>query len=176
MLTFENNDHNADSIFFKKGIIIQRPGNKSKVGYRVVKGLLRSYTIDNKGREHNFMFAPENWIISDLEATEFNQPSVLFIQCMEDSWVRKFSPEDLKELNSDSNDHSERAKLLARRVAVLQRRVLMLMSATARERYEHFIDTYPQLIHRISQKNIASYLGITPEALSKIRREIVKAE
>ena len=156
MLTVENNDHKVDSIFFKKGCIIQRPGNQSKVGYRVLKGLLRSYAIDNKGREHNFMFAPENWIISDLEATEFNQPSVLFIQCMEDSWVRKFSPEDPKEINFDSSDHPERAKLLARRIAVLQRRVLMLMSATARERYEHFIDTYPQLIHRISQKNIVS--------------------
>ncbi len=176
MLTNEESNHTVSSIFYKKGSILQCPGDEKKVGYLVLKGLLRSYTIDIKGKEHNFMFAPENWIISDLEATEFNQPSVLYIQCLEDSWVIKMDAHDFLGNNPTKNSPAERAKLLARRVAVLQRRVLMLMSAPARERYEHFVETYPQLIHRISQKNIASYLGITPEALSKIRREIVKVK
>ena len=73
-----------------------------------------------------------------------------------------------------SKDQVNEIKLLMNRVAVLQKRVIMLISNTALERYEHFIDTYPGLIHRVSQRMIASYLGITPEALSKIRSQKAK--
>ncbi|MCB0509281.1 MAG: Crp/Fnr family transcriptional regulator, partial [Bacteroidetes bacterium] len=57
---------------------------------------------------------------------------------------------------------------------VLQRRIIMLMSASAKERYEHFLETYPELPNRLPQRLIASYLGITPEALSKIRGEMLR--
>jgi CRP-like cAMP-binding protein len=161
-------------IFYKKGSILQCPGDESKMGYWVYKGLLRSYSVDSKGKEHNFMFAPENWIISDLESIEFHQPSILFIECMEDSWVKKIQRQFILQPSELHSGQNETIRLLARRVGVLQRRVLMLMSAPARERYLYFLDTYPELTHRLSLKHIASYLGITPEALSKIRRELVK--
>ena len=61
---------------------------------------------------------------------------------------------------------------LAKRLRVLQKRIVMLMSSAAIERYEHFIATYPSIIQRVPQRMIASYLGITPEALSRVRKEI----
>ena len=162
------------SIHLKKGAILQRPGEQKKMGYVVIQGLLRSYIIDSKGKEHNYMFAPENWIISDVEATEFNQPAVLFIECMEDAEVHPLtSPASHIGEDHDIDIH-DRLRMLARRVGVLQRRVMMLMSATATDRYNDFLETYPELVNRISQKHIASYLGITPEALSKLRKDLSK--
>lgn len=164
------------SVTLKKGTLLQRPGDQKKMGYVVIHGLLRSYIIDSKGKEHNYMFAPENWIISDVESTEFEQPAVLYIECMEDAEVLPLKSPVLDTGNHHVIEPNERLRMLARRVAVLQRRVIMLMSATATERYKHFLETYPELVNRISQKHIASYLGITPEALSKLRRELTKAK
>lgn len=134
---------------------------------------MKSYTIDEKGKEHIFMFAPENWIIGDIESREFNVPTQLFIEAIEDSEV--ITIKDVERINEMSQEEAkENIKLLFRRVAVLQQRVIMLMSATALERYQHFLKMYPELIHRIPQKMIASYLGITPEALSAIRGRMAK--
>lgn len=164
----------GESIRLKKGTILQRPGDQKIMGYVVIQGLLRSYIIDSKGKEHNYMFAPENWIISDIESSEFDQPAELFIECMEDAEVLPITSPVSHPGEHHEIDVQERLRMLARRVAVMQRRVIMLMSATATERYKHFLETYPELVNRISQKHIASYLGITPEALSKLRRGMVK--
>ena len=81
-------------------------------------------------------------------------------------------------LKSDLNidQLKNKVNLLSRRVAVLQRRVIMLMSASAKDRYELFLETYPKIPNRVPQRMIASYLGITPEALSKIRGKIAKSK
>ena len=83
-------------------------------------------------------------------------------------------------VNNHMGSHPEYARLelhrLLRRIGVLQKRVLMLMSASAKERYQEFTATYPSIQRRVSQKMIASYLGITPEALSRIRLELIKSE
>jgi len=158
---------------YDKGEIIQRAGDKSVKTFYVKKGLLRSYTIDDKGREHNFMFASEGWIITDVESIEFKEPALLFIECIESSIV---IPLDREEVFANSVKKMELQDLiikpLFKRVAVMQRRIILMMSASAKERYLHFLETYPQLPNRLPQKMIASYLGITPEALSKIRGEI----
>ena len=73
-------------------------------------------------------------------------------------------------------NYSGEIKRLFKRIAVLQKRVVLFMSATAKQRYEHFLETYPQLVNRVSLKMISSYLGITPEALSNIRRKIHNQE
>ena len=145
-------------IEIKKGQLIQRRGElKSKV-YQVEAGLLRSYAISDKGKEHIYMFAPEGWIIADNVSPE--QPCELFIDAIEDSIV----------LQRDKNQHEEfDVPKLLKRISVLQKRVIMLMCASALERYRHFETTYPQIVQRVPQKMIASYLGITPEALSTIR-------
>ncbi|WP_420573537.1 Crp/Fnr family transcriptional regulator [Kordia sp.] len=126
-------------------------------------GLLRSYTIDKKGKEHIFLFASENWIMTDSTSTD--QPSKLFIDALEDS--------EIAILEKGNEDKIELQKIL-NRLEALQNRVIMMMSSTAIERYEHFIKTYPKIIQRVPQRMIASYLGITPEALSKVKNKLLK--
>ena len=148
----------------KKGDILQKSGDLNSKVYHVVSGLLRSYTIDQKGKEHIFMFAPENWTIADSQSREI--PCDLYIDALEDSTIIV--------LAKDIQREKKNTGALIKRISVLQKRVIMLMSASAIERYEHFEHTYPEILQRVPQKMIASYLGITPEALSKIKRERIK--
>lgn len=147
-------------ISINKGHVIQRKGELNSKVYQVESGLLRSYSIDDNGKEHIFMFAPEGWIIADNVSP--NEHCDLFIDALEDSIVIQKE----KEL---SGEHE--IEKLIKRLGVLQKRVIMLMSVPAIKRYEHFISTYPEIVQRVPQKMIASYLGITPQALSTLRRE-----
>jgi len=161
---------------FRKGEILQREGENNFKAFFVKKGLLRSYTIDDKGKEHIFMFAPEGWMIADIESQEFNQPTKLFMDCIEDSDVIAIDRSLFGKLELTKDQLHKNLNLMSRRIAVLQRRVLMLMSATAKDRYELFLETYPELPNRVTQRMIASYLGITPQALSTIRGEMARKE
>lgn len=145
----------------KKGHLLQRSGDLNSKVYQVVSGLLRSYTIDEKGREHIFMFAPEGWTVADSQPKEV--PCDLYIDALEDTLVRVYT--------KDLSREQPNAAALIKRLAVLQKRVIMLMSVPAIERYEHFLQTYPDISKRVTQKMIASYLGITPEALSSLKKE-----
>ncbi len=109
------------------------------------------------------MFAPEGWIMADNVSPD--QPCDLFIDALEDSIVIQ-KTKDL--------DLTHEIQKLIKRIQVLQKRVIMLLSAPAIERYEHFIQTYPDIVQRVPQKMIASYLGITPQALSTLRGEIAR--
>ena len=169
-------DSQAKIKHIKKGEILQREGANSSEAFFVKNGLLRSYTIDKKGKEHIFMFATEGWIIADIESQEFDRPAKLFIDCIEDSDVIPFDRSLIAKLELSKNQLKKNLDLMSRRVAVLQRRVIMLMSASAQERYEFFLETYPELPERVPQRMIASYLGITPEALSKIRGMMARSK
>ena len=120
------------------------------------------------------MFALEGWVIGDFESRLFDQPAKLFIDCIEDSEIIVTDANSFIKSELTKDQLKNNVTLLSRRVAVLQKRVLMLMSATAKARYESFLETYPELPQRIPQKMIASYLGITPQALSNIRGEIAR--
>lgn len=153
-----------ESRFLKKGEIVQRPNELNTRIYQVRSGLLRSYSIDNKGRQHIFMFAPEGWTIADTNPA--NQTSDLFIDAIEDSEVLVFP----KNIDREKDNVAP----ILKRLSVLQKRVIMLMSASAIDRYEHFVNTYPDILQRVPQKMIASYLGITPEALSKVKGQRIR--
>jgi len=120
------------------------------------------------------MFAPEDWIIGDLEAIQYQQPTQLFIECLEDSEVIPFEKDCFFNATLPKEKIAENAQILYRRIGRLQRRVLMLMEAPAIDRYLYFLETYPELPNRVPQKMIASYLGITPQTLSSIRSEIAR--
>ena len=143
----------------RKGRILQHAGDLNSLVYEVESGLLRSYTIDAKGREHIFMFAPGGWIIADSHAADV--PCDLYIDALEDSTVTVVE----KRLGPHEIDVNK----LIKRITVLQKRVIMLMSSRAIERYDAFLETYPDIAQRVPQRMIASYLGITPEALSKLK-------
>ncbi len=153
-----------------KGQILQGKGEVSDKSYFVKSGLLRSYSIDEKGKEHIFLFAPEGWIVYDFVSQTYKAPSELVIEAIEDSVVEVLNNQLVDNLLSKSSKFQlSDTEKLNKRIAVLQKRVIMLMSATARERYQDFLGTYPNIVQRVPQKMIASYLGITPEALSSIR-------
>jgi len=157
----------------QKGEVLMEAGGRPSQAFEVVSGLLRSYFIDELGKEHTFLFAPEGWILADLEAAGYGVSSKLAIEALEDSVVvmRPIFEVEAKMLKGDMQMEWQR---MLRRAGVLQRRVLMMMSTSALERYEYFLETYPELSGRITQKLIASYLGITPQALSKLRSDRVK--
>ncbi|QNM86117.1 Crp/Fnr family transcriptional regulator [Polaribacter pectinis] len=149
----------------KKGDVLQRKGDISNRVYIVESGLLRSYTIDDKGKEHVYMFGPENWLVTDN--CEPNTPSQLFIDAIENSIINVTSKEELLKGSPD-------LKALLKRLNIMQNRIIMLMSYSAKERYQHFIKTYPSITQRVPLKLVASYLGITPEALSRVRNELIQ--
>jgi hypothetical protein len=127
------------------------------------KGLLRCYAIYDKGIEHIFMFGSEGWIVAENVAP--GEKGELFIDALEDSVVVPIS----KSSPPKSDLHK-----LHKRISVLQKRIIMLMSASAIQRYNYFHEIYPDIVQRVPQKIIASYLGATPQALSTIRGKIAR--
>ena len=153
-----------------KGEIVQLPNEQKHKIIRVENGLLRMYVVDDKGKEHIYLFAPEGWTLSDFVAIAESKPSEFFIDAIENSQIEIITkglneklPNPLEEYTNQTID------LMGRRIATLQNRVIMLLSFSALDRYKQFIYTYPAIVNRVPQKMIASYLGITPQALSKIR-------
>ena len=139
----------------------------------VAGGCLREYGIDNKGNEHLMQFAIADWWISDLNSFLSGTPSTHNIDALQDSDVlllEKSAREKLLE-SVPKMDRFFRILLEANYVST-HKRVNETLSASAEERYLTFIRTYPELVEQIPQNQIASYLGITPQSLSRIRKEL----
>lgn len=151
-------------VTIKKGEIIQRSGEFDTKVYQVKTGLLRSYSIDNNGKENIFMFAPEGWVIADT--CEPKSKSILFIDALEDSTVVV--------LQKNLEREKQNIGGLTKRLNALQKRILMLISTNAIERYEFFIQTYPNIAKRVPQHMIASYIGVNPETLSAAKAKQLK--
>lgn len=166
---------NCDIKSFKKGQFLLRKNEQCKHTFFVENGLLRQYSIDEKGKEHILSFAPENWFVTDRESSYFNQPSAYYIQALEDSSVVMLN-EDFIHLLSERFptfiDFNNR--LLHNHIRHLQNRINLLLSAAAEDRYLQFIKMYPDILLRVPQTMVASYLGITPESLSRVRRELAQ--
>lgn len=158
-----------------KGDFLLRQGEKCKHSFFVESGLLKQYTIDEKGKEHIIQFAPEKWFISDRESVYFDNPSNYFIQAIEDTMVFVLDELFFQELSlSHPNFLDYNNRLLHNHIRHLQKRITQLLSATAEQRYLDFIQVYPDISLRVPQTMIASYLGITPESLSRVRKELAQ--
>ncbi len=153
----------------RRGTILAHAGRPFNRAFYVISGILRSYTIDENGKEHVFMFAPEGWIVSDIAAHVFKEDSHLFIDALEETEVLSLEISKIETLNLRNIEVNEQHKALLRRCGVLQKRIIMLMSMNASQRYLQFLETYPNISNRISQKHIASYLGTTAETLSYVK-------
>jgi len=138
----------------------------------VLKGCLRSYSIDENGFEHILQFAPVNWWITDLYSHISQKPSSLNIDALEDSEVVLLSRKDQLDLFDEVPALERYFRIISENSLINNhRRLIDKMALTAKERYLKFCTTYPSLINTLPQKQIASYIGITPEFLSKIRSE-----
>lgn len=156
-----------------KGSILLSVGEVCRHSYFVVEGCLRSYVIDEKGKEHIIQFAPENWWISEQISLMYHEPSMYFIDAVEDSMLLELDADffdRMHELLPQSSAMWRRLQWNSLRS--FQKRLVSHLSASGEERYLSFIKTYPQLALRLPQKMIASYLGVTPESLSRIRKEL----
>jgi len=141
----------------------------------VVRGCLRLYKIDEKGNTHILQFAAENYWINDLGSFHGVKPSALNIDALEDTVVLQISREDLIALYIQAPRFDRIFRVLLENSFIrMQERLLQNISSTAEDRYQSFLEIYPHLINRLSQVQIAAYLGITPEFLSRLRNRKAK--
>lgn len=159
----------------KKDTFLLGQNERCKHAIFVEKGLLRQYAIDKKGKEHTISFAPENWLVTDRESVYFGASSAYNIQAQEDSKVVLIDEKVIALLSEKFPGFTEfNIKLLHNHIRQLQNRIHMLLSASAEERYLKFIEMYPDILLRVPQTMVASYLGITPESLSRVRKTLAK--
>ena len=158
-----------------KNQILLEAGEICRDTFFVEKGLLRMYSIDKNGKEHIIQFAPEKWMISDRSSVYFNEKSKYYIEAVEDSEVYLLNDDFFTKL-VDVYPHSAENNeiLLQKHIRILQNRINALLADTAEERYMSFIKMYPDILLRAPQWMVASYLGITPESLSRVRKELAR--
>jgi len=157
----------------KKHQFLLNEGDVCKYIGFVNSGCLREYKIDNKGVEHILQFAIEDWWVSDLNSFLTGLPANYNIDSLQDSEVLLLEKSAREELlkNCPKMERFFRLLIEANHIAT-QQRIADSLSASAEERYLKFIKTYPKLIEQVPQNQIASYLGITPQSLSRIRKEL----
>ncbi len=139
----------------------------------VLSGCLRSYTIDDNGFEHILQFAPSDWWITDMFSFISQKPGTIYIDAIEVSEIILLSRADQLDIFEKIPGFERYFRILTENSLVSYRkRVIDGLSLTAIERYHDFCKRYPTLIERLPQKQIASYIGVTPEFLSKIRSNV----
>jgi CRP-like cAMP-binding protein len=155
---------------FRKRQYVLQEGDICTQFYFVVRGCLRMYKIDEKGNTHILQFAAENYWMNDLGSFHGVNPSALNIDALEDTVVLQISREDLISIYIQAPKFDRIFRVLIENAYVrVQERLLQNISSTAEERYQSFLEVYPHLTNRLSQVQIAAYLGITPEFLSRLR-------
>jgi CRP-like cAMP-binding protein len=160
--------------FIKKKSFLLREGEVCKFEGFVVKGLFRVYHINQNGFEQVLYFAVENWWITDIDSFTNEIPSQLFIEAIEDSEVLLISKKDKEFAYTNLPKIEKLFRVMTQKTHVaLQRRMIDNLSKTAEQRYLDFIEKYPELYKRLTNLQIAAYLGISHEFLSKIRKKIV---
>ncbi len=136
----------------------------------VIAGCLRGYTMDDDGDEHLLQFAPPNWWIADMYSFITGKPGDLYIDALTDTEVWLLSKSNREELFARVPAFERFFRLLIENSLVAyRRRVVENLSMTAKARYQAFCERYPGLIERVPLKMVASYIGVTPEFLSKLR-------
>jgi len=161
----------------KKGAIILQENEVVRDQYFVLNGCLRTYFIDATGKEYTLQFAINDWWISDYTAFFSTTKAILNIECIKEATLYKVSRENMEDLYK-TFPQLERLfrKKLENAFASFQKRILSNLSQSAQERYLNFMETYPNIEQHIKNYHIASYLGITTESLSRIRKRIASKE
>ncbi|GGH72272.1 CRP-like cAMP-binding protein [Filimonas zeae] len=161
------------AVKYKKHNMLVREGDLVKHEYFVLKGCLRSYiTHPDTGKEFTYSFAAENWWISEREAFTKGVPAATAIECLEDCELLALSHDNRMKLGRElwKYEHYVAEKGALGYVAIQKRMQLMLMGSP-KERFENFVEQYPQLYSRISKTIIASYLGVSRETISRLYRK-----
>lgn len=141
----------------------------------IVDGTFRVFFTDQKGSEHVLYFGFKDWWVGDIASFHSHEPSKMNIQAMEDSYILAFSQPDLDFLFEQIPAFERMFRIMTQRtLAVLQKRFLLTISANAEERYKELIQRHPGIEQLVPQHQIASYLGILPESLSRMKKLLYK--
>lgn len=164
-----------EKLKFKKGDSLLKIGEKVTHQYYVESGCLRTYYIDESGKEHTLQFAIHDWWISDYTAFFSEAKAILNIEILQDSVLYRVSKRDMDILFVEINAvETFFRKKMERAFASFQKRILANLSQSASERYLDFVENYPNIEQQVKNYHIASYLGITTETLSRIRKELLQ--
>ena len=160
---------------YKAKTVILHAGEICKHSYFVKSGILRSFNINDNIVEHVLQFACEDWWIGDMYSLISQKPGNLFIEVNEDAEVALLSKENQEELYHEIPKLERFFRILIENSLVAhQERLMDNLSLTAEERFEKFCSKYPTLIQKVPQKQIASYIGVTPEFFSKMKAKMLR--
>ncbi len=156
----------------KKEIILAE-GQLCKTIYFVNTGTLRAFFTDTQGRESTIMFASKGWWITDMHCFLNQLPAMLQIEAIENSSLLQLQKADLDKLYERIPKFERFIRIIMQNAYTREQlRMIETLSLSAEERYHRFLSKYPQVANQVTQKQIASYLGITPEFLSMIRAKM----
>ena len=165
---------NFKMVKVKKRQFIVQPEFIAKNRFYVVQGSFRAYVIGDEGQEHTIQFAIEDWWITDYNSYIFQQPASMFVMALEDSIVLQINYDTEQELKKLKHLYESFFRVLAEHTAAhMARRVILNLTKTAEQRFEFVQERYPDIVHRVPQYALASFLGITTEYLSKLRNKRV---
>jgi CRP-like cAMP-binding protein len=155
------------------GEFLQRAGEVPRHAAFVASGCLRSYVIDANGKEHIIQFAPETWWLADAASLMTGAPSPYFFDAVEDSELLLIDPPSQQVLLDQVPSYAAAFRTgLQKHNAAKDQRIVTTLTTTAEERYLEFIDRYPSLAQRVPQWMMASYLGVSPETISRVRKNL----
>lgn len=160
--------------FSKKSMILKEEQLCKEISF-VQSGAVRAFYRDKTGRESTIMFAINDWWVTDMLCFINQQPAMLNIEAIEDSVLLQLQKEDLDKLYIKVPKFERFFRIIMQNAYVREQcRVVQTLSLSAEERYNVFLDKYPKIAKQVTQKQIASYLGITPEFLSMIKTYGIK--
>jgi CRP-like cAMP-binding protein len=159
---------------YKRKQFILQDGQVCKYSTFVTSGCLRGFTVDKNGFEHVLNFAPVGWWIADMYSLLTQKPGILNIETLEDTEVLLLSKADQLNLYQDIPKFERFFRIITENSLVsFQQRLIDNLSLTAEERYNNFCKRYPTLIYTLPKKQIASYIGVTPEFFSRMQHKML---
>ncbi|GAB5399229.1 MAG: hypothetical protein Aureis2KO_08140 [Aureisphaera sp.] len=154
----------------KKRQFIVQPGFVSEYRNYIVEGVVRVFYLDDSGKEHTIIIAIEDWFFTDFYSYIHRTPAEYYAEALEDSLILQMKYDDVEELCSRIHSLCQYFRLFTERsMSFSYKRTISNISKTSEERYWEFVDKYPQIANRVPQYVLASYLGISPESISRIR-------
>lgn len=159
---------------YLKGQYIVQEGDVCKYQTFVLSGKVRTFYLDENGNEHIIAFGIENWWIGDICSFTSQTPAEFNTHCLENTTVLQITYKDMQELYDLVPQLDRFFRLIIQKAyGNMSKRIVRNHSMSAKDRYAVFADTYPEIVNRVPQYMVASYLGITKEFLSKIRKELI---